>query len=141
MASFWFSKAGELFVAATLDMLGDNIRGILMQSTYIPDLDNDNFVSAITGFEVTGAARTVDLVGKTFNYNTGPNAWEFKHTAPTLGSPPAGETIGYLVLYKFITNDADSPLLVLDDVEPDVPTTGGLVTYNPPANGHQLVHV
>ena len=141
MASLWFKKAGELIVASTLDMVGDNLRCIILSDAYVPSLPNDAFVSDIVASEIAGASRSANLAGKTFNYNGGSTRWEFKHTAPTFGSPGAGPTIGFVVIYKFVTNDADSPVLICDDITPDVPTTGGLVTYNPPADGHWLNHV
>ena len=115
------------------------IRAMLVSDAYTPNYETDAFVSDIVANEVSGADR-LTLTGVTYTYNATAKAWELKYSNGNFGSPAAGPTIGRVVLFKFITNDAASPLLIDDDTN-NAPTNGQQVDYTAPANGHQIVQV
>jgi len=60
-------------------------------------------------------------------------------TDPVFSSLVTGETITYAALFRFVTNDTDSPIYCFYDVA-DTPTNGGNITiqFATPGNGGAL---
>jgi hypothetical protein len=113
MANFHYNKARALYLGAGLDWNGSTIRALLVTSGYTANPDH-SFVSSITN-ECTGTYSRLTLTGKSIVQNDTSNRAE-AHCDPlvweglVLSSPAAA-----LILYKFVTNDADSPLIAYID--------------------------
>lgn len=96
-----------------------------LQDTYTPSRTH-HYVSDVNTHEigVSGYARdTVTTPARTVN--TTLHRITYDCDDPNFGSPVAGETVGYVVLYQLVTNDSDSILLALYDIG-DFATDGGL---------------
>lgn len=140
MASRAYQKLGELLGSKGIAFATDDIRVLLVTSTYTFVITHE-FVSDITN-ELVGAgyARSGAVGTPTFTWNSGQERWEFKHAATTHGNVAVGETIGAAILFLQTGSDATASLLWFDELTGNIPTTGAKVTYNPPANGHQIIH-
>lgn len=105
-----FFNAGHLGIhQQTINYVGETMRMMVMNSTYTFDPASAT-VSAITANEQTTFTRQ-DLAGKTITANTAatPNRIEYRSTDPvTFPSVSAGTAPSGYVLFKFVTNDADS---------------------------------
>jgi hypothetical protein len=128
MASNVFTNATKLFGDGDIDWLSDTIRVMLMTSAYTPDLDADIFVADIVADELSvGGYARVTLANKFSTKDNGNNRTDYGADNPVWAALAAGETIGWAIVFKLVTNDADSPVIaVLDGT--DVPTNGGQVT-------------
>jgi hypothetical protein len=121
MASFVFQQgANHLLGASTaISWTGDTIKARLVASSVTPNKDDD----VMTGYTAIGTDQTLGTkAGPTIDDANDRN----KYTAanPTWTAVAGGSTVGWVVLYKFVTNDADSiPITNLD--VPDTPTNGG----------------
>jgi hypothetical protein len=87
----------------------------------------------MTGYTAIGTDQT--LSNKTRTEDTTNDRIVYDNTVdPTWTAVAAGSTIGWCVIYKFTTNDADSiPICVIDLV--DTPTNGGDIGVTFDANG------
>lgn len=115
-----------------------DVRVLLTTSTYTPDANAHDFVADITNeLSGSGYARQ-SLTGES---KTEPSAgvWMFDSNNPTWTASGGSLVARYWVLFSFVTNDADSPLLaygLLDNTPADVTTPDGLpLTINVPVNG------
>ncbi len=140
MASKAYQKIGELMGTGALDFATDRIDLLIVDDTYDINtgFEADAFVSDVAGDEIPGSTRITNVGTKLWQYNAAQDRWEFTHAAGDFGSPVAGPTIGGVILFKFITNDAASPLLFFDDLSANKPTTGDQVDYTPDPTGHKL---
>lgn len=98
---------------------------LLKGAGYIPDRDHD-FVSELTpgSNEVTVAGYSRQTAGtkvRAVDYSS--NRITYKCADPAFGVLAAGETVSGMVLYRFVTNDADSILIGYFDLV-DTPTSG-----------------
>jgi hypothetical protein len=128
MASNVFTNATKLFGDGDIDWLADDIRVMLLTSAFTPDLDADIFVADVVADElgVAGYARIV-LATKFSTKDNGNNRTDYGADNPVWAALAAGATIGWAIVFKQITNDADSPVIaVLDGA--DVATNGGQIT-------------
>lgn len=98
------------------DWTSDTIRGLLVTASYTPNKDHD-FVSDVSSFELsgTGYARPT-LSGKTRTLSDVTDRITYDADDPDFGPIIVGETARYMILYKFVTNDADSILLACYDL-------------------------
>jgi len=92
------------------EWLTDDWYWMLMLDTWLgPDPLTQEFVSDISGQEAS--VSRVLATGKTSDDNGGAVAWPVLGMDDVdFGSPNTGETASYVVLYREITTDADSPL-------------------------------
>lgn len=120
MANRFFPKGKEKILNGDIDWNTDSIRARLVVSTYTYDAAHE-FLSSVT--KVTG---TTDQTLTTPTITNG----VFDADDITFTAVPAGETASSVVLYKFVTNDADSPVLALIDTITGFPkaTDGGNIT-------------
>jgi hypothetical protein len=128
MASNVFTNATKLFGDGDIDWLADTIRIMLLKSSFTPDLDADIFVADVSADElgVAGYAR-ITLANKFSTKDNANNRTDYGADNPVWAALAAGETIGWAVVFKLVTNDADSPVIcVLDGA--DVATNGGQIT-------------
>lgn len=98
-------------------------RALLLQPGYVVDPDHE-FVSDLTDeITVVGYGRQT-LTSKTATPSL-PDFWiTYDADDPAFGVLTAGETVAAMVLYEFVTTDADSPLLQYMPITPNVPTAG-----------------
>lgn len=149
MASLTSNKLRQLLLQAAsgapaLDLLANTIKVMLVDPSYVPDKDHD-FVSSITGApskELTGTgyvagfggAGRKTLASKTVTKDNGADVAYFDAADVTWAGITAG-TVGFAVVIKEVTSDADSPILAVVDITPDVGTAGNDYTIQWPADG------
>lgn len=130
MALAVYPKAKREILKATIDFDAPNdFRVLLLKSSATYDATDEFVADVIAGsseISVSGYAR-LTLTGEVVNFST-PDAF-FDANDPTTAALTAGQTIGAAVLFKFVTNDADSPVIAWFDggVFP-VATSGGTLT-------------
>lgn len=147
MASLTTNKLRALLLnpslTPTLNLLTDTIKVMLVNTAYVPDKDHD-FVSSITGSsnEISGtgysagfgAAGRKTLASKTVTQDNSGDVAYFSAANLTWTAINAG-TIGAIAIIKEVTSDADSPILAVVDLSPDIVTNGGDFTINWAAGG------
>lgn len=92
---------------------------MLLSSGFVPDPDTQEFVADIVADEVTAGgyvrvAVTTPTVQQTGS--GGPTYPMYLMDNPDFGSPTGGQIATYLVLYREVTNDADSPIIAAWEV-------------------------
>lgn len=135
MASLTTNKLRQLLLNAGIDLLSDTIKAMLVGSGYTPDKDHD-FVASITGggtsYELSGTGYTGGfggsgrkaLASKAVTKDDSADVAYLDAADLTWTAIDAG-TVAYVAIIKEGTSDADSPLLCVVDVEPNVVTNGG----------------
>lgn len=100
----------------------DTIKARLVASSFTPTKDD----TSMTGYTAIGT--DVTLSNKTFTEDTTNDRIVYDNTVdPTWSAVAGGSTVGWCVVYKFVTNDAGStPIAVLDVT--DTATNGGDIT-------------
>jgi hypothetical protein len=99
----------------------DSIKIRLVPSSVTPDKDN----TVMTGLTAIGTDQV--LGSKTRTEDTANDRIVYDAADPTWTAVSPGNTIGWAIVYKFGTNDADSvPICVID--LSDIPTNGSDVT-------------
>ena len=109
-----FNRGKFIIADSSLSWTGDTIRALLVDSSYVFDPD-DNFVADVSADEVSDASYARQtLAGKGVTEDdTGDQA--------TLDADPIDfgaldvVTPEGIILFKFVTNDADSPLIGFSD--------------------------
>lgn len=117
MASFIFDNALlELSVAGgSIDFEGDTIKARLVASSVTPS----RTATVMTGLTKIGTDVTLTTTAVTLN--TTSHRLIYNADSPVIWTTPAaGATIGWIVVYKFVTNDGDSVPIFCEDV----PNTG-----------------
>lgn len=130
MASFVTNEgANHLLGAATAISWGsDTIKARLVASSFTPDKDD----TTMSSYTPIGTDQT--LGSKTQTKDTVNDRVVFSAANPTWSAVAGGSTIGWIALFKFVTNDAGStPIAVLDIA--DTPTNGGDITIAFNASG------
>lgn len=129
MASFIYNDAASKLTAldaADIDWVNDTIKARLVASSVTPNKDD----TAMTGYTAIGTDQTVGT--KSINKDTTNDRIQFRAAASTWSAVAGGSTVGYIVYYKFVTDDAGSTPIAAIDVT-DTPTNGGDLTYTPDA--------
>lgn len=112
--SYLYDRGRNRFLTGNLDWVNNTIRAVLADSAdYTPNQNTHEFFTS-----VGAAARvsTVDLAGKTAVDGVA-DANDATWTLVT------GDQSEYIVLYRFVTADADSPLIALIDSATGLPVT------------------
>lgn len=137
MANFVYNVGKTGIFNGTIDMVNDTINVLLVNSSYVANKDHD-FVNDVTGGEITatnyvrktltGGAITIDNANDRSDLDYADVSWT------ALGGA-ANDTIDALVVFKQVTNDADSiPIIYIDTStgSPSLPytTNGGDLTIN-----------
>lgn len=130
MASFVYNEAAEEIAKGTLVWTSDTIKACLVASSATPNKD-DTAMSTYTSARI-GSDQT--LSDKSINKNTTDDRAELKQsTILTWSAVTAGSTVGFIVVYKFVTDDAGSTPIACIDVD-NVATNGGDLTWTPASN-------
>lgn len=105
---------GKFIIAnSSLDWGADTIRALLVDSSYTFDPD-DNFVSDITG-ELTDGSYARQTLGNKNVSEDDTNDQATLEADPVDFGALTNETPAGIVIFKFVTNDADSPLISFSD--------------------------
>lgn len=127
MASFVTNEgANGLQSGGSITYSSDTIKARLVASSVTPNKDD----TSMTGYTAIGTDQT--LASKSKTKDTTNDIIAYTAAALTWSAVAGGSTIGWIVIYKFVTNDAGStPIAVIDVV--DTPTNGSDITYTPDA--------
>lgn len=125
MANGVYNKAGYLLWTGAINLGTSDLRMLLVKSTYTFDKDHNFVADVISGsleISVSGYSRQALTSEAATEDDTNDRAY-FDADDPTFAALASGQTIGGAVVYKLVTNDADSPVLFFLDLT-DTPTNG-----------------
>lgn len=108
-----YNRGKFIIMDASLDWVNDTIRALLVDSSYVYDPD-DNFVSDISG-ELTDGSYARQTLGNKGVTEDDTNDEAVMTADPIDFGALTNETPEGIVLFKFVTNDADSPLISFSD--------------------------
>ena len=132
MASFVYNRGARNLArdgAASITWASDTIKARLVASSVTPNKDD----TVISGYTAIGTDQT--LSNKTFTEDTTNDRIVYSNSvALTWTAVAGGSTVGWVLLYKFVTNDTDSVPIAVVDVA-DTATNGGDITFTPDSNG------
>jgi hypothetical protein len=130
MASFVTNEGSNgLLSGGTINWASDTIRARLVASSVTPNKDD----TVLTGYTAIGTDQT--LATKTKAKDTTNDRIVFS-AASLLWTAVASGTVGWVAIYKFVTNDAGSTPIAVIDVA-DVVANGSDLTLAPDAtNGY-----
>lgn len=127
MASFVFNEgANGLESGGTIAYATDTIKARLVASSVTPNKDD----TTMTPYTIIGTDQT--LASKTKTKDTTNDRIVYSAAVVTWTAVAGGSTVGYVVFFKFVTNDAGSTPIALIDVA-DLATNGGDLTLTPDA--------
>lgn len=121
MAGFVYNEAAESLLDGSIDYAADTIRvrPVLTSET----LDKD--ATAMTGIGVTGYDQTLgSKTGPTKNDTTDRVVYDAAN--PTFPAVAAGAEIDRIVIFKFVTDDAGSIPIAVNDITPITPNGGDI---------------
>lgn len=146
MASITTNKLRQLLLQAAsaspaLNLLSDTIKVILLGTGYTPNKDHQ-FVADLGANELSGTGYVAGfggsgrktLASKTVTKDDTNDVAFFDAADVTWAGINAG-TAGFVAVVKEVNSDADSPVLAIVDVSPDVATNGGDYTVTWAADG------
>lgn len=111
---------------------------LLLSSAADPDCSTDEFVADVAADEPTdGSYARVNIAGMSVTSSLVDCTLTLDCTDPTFTAFAGGETVAWLVLYLFVTNDADSPLMAAFRIE----WTATGANFTPQVNPSGLVLV
>lgn len=124
MASFITNAGADGLTGGGITWASDTIKARLVASSVTPDKDD----AVMTGYTAIGTDQTLTTPTKT--KDTTNDKIVYSCDAITWSAVASGSTVGFVVAYKFVTNDGDSiPIAVIDVT--DTPTNGSDLTYTP----------
>ena len=107
MANALYNKAREGFLNGDIDWISDDIKAVLVDNTYTPNLNSHQYLSSIAAPK--RMAFTSNFGGKTSTLGVADADDELISPGPGAG------TIQYVVIYKDTGLDTTSPLIVVLD--------------------------
>ena len=121
---------GKFIIAdSSLNWTADTIRVLLVDSGYAYDPD-DNFVSDVSADEVVDASYARQtLANKAVNEDDANDEATMEADPADFGAL-TGVTPAGIVVFKFVTNDADSPLISFSDAGFGATANGGGYVVN-----------
>lgn len=126
----------ENFVRKRVDWISDTIKCMLVTSTYTPNQDTNQYVSAVTGEVASGNGYTtggLTLTGKTVTYDTTTNTLKLSATSPSWANSTI--TARYGVIYMDTGTAGTSPLISYLDLGQDYTSSAGPFTLTVPSTG------
>lgn len=119
MANQFFPKGKQKILDAQIDFDTNTIKARLVKSTYVYDAAHE-FVSSVPA--ITGTTDQT-LAGKSITNGV----FDADDVTWAAVSPDPAENASAVVLFKLVTNDADSPLIAIIDTITGFPlaTNGG----------------
>src|SRR4051812_43782659 len=119
MASFVYNEgANGMESGGTIAYASDTIKARLVASSVTPNKDD----TSMTGYTQIGTDQTLGT--KTKTKDTTNDRIVYTAAVLTWTAVAGGSTVGYVVIYKFVTNDAGSTPIACIDVN-DLATNGG----------------
>jgi hypothetical protein len=138
MANLIYNNAKKLLGDGTIDW--DNgahiYRVLLTTASYTPNVDTHIFVSSVTNELSGGAYVRKDITTRSIAVDTTNDRADYMGDNVTWATINAG-TAAWAIIFKLVTNDADSPLILAVDL-PDTLTNGTDFTVrwdSQPSNG------
>lgn len=132
MASFVTNRgARDLQVETSgtqIDWSADTIKARLVASSATVGKDD----TSMTPYTAIGTDQTLGT--KTFTEDTTNDRIVYDAADPTWTAVAGGSTIGYIAVFKFVTNDAGSTPIFIIDVT-DTPTNGSDIVWTIAATG------
>lgn len=140
MASHMFNKFKQLSANGTIDLDTDDIRVALCMTNTTADTENDGkvYVGDLTTLDEMDGANYVRkaLANEAVNLDDANDRAEFDADDVTWSSLGAGtRSIAGALLYKHVTNDADSPLIAWVEFAAPVTADGSNFTIQWNAEG------
>jgi len=133
MASINYNNLFKLALEGNIDLIDDTINVLLVDASYTESKAH-TFVSSVVANELSGTGYSrKTLAGKSVTIDVGNSRVSFDATDPVWTGLNAG-TIGGAVLFKQVTNDADSPVICFLDPT-NLVTNGSDVTLQFNASG------
>jgi len=127
MASFVYNEGSNgLTSGGTITYSSDTIKARLVASSVTPNKDD----TSMTGYTAIGTDQTLGTKSK--SKDTTNDRVVFTAATLTWTAVAGGSTVGFVVIYKFVTNDAGSTPIACIDVN-DTATNGGDLTLAPDA--------
>lgn len=133
MADAYYNSAFKKFMDGDIDLLNDTIKVMLLDTTYAPDVDNDEYVDDISGDEIAGGGYArYALTSPTTTIDAANNRCEFSSDNVDGWNGDTFTGAQYMAIFKDTGNDATSPLICYLDFGggKDAP-----FEVNTPANG------
>lgn len=128
MANFVTNRGARDLQNNTIVWASDTIKARLVATSATLNKDD----TTMTPYTAIGTDQT--LASKTFTEDTANDRIVYDAADPTWTAVAGGSTVGWVVVFKFVTNDAGStPIFVLDVT--DTPTNGGNITCQFDATG------
>lgn len=125
MASFVTNRGARDLSVVTpgtqINWTTDTIKARLVASSFTPTKDD----TTMTGYTAIGTDQT--LASKTFTEDTTNDRIVYDAADSTWTAVAGGSTVGWIAIFKFVTNDAGSTPIAIIDVT-DTATNGGDIT-------------
>jgi hypothetical protein len=128
MANFVTNEGSESLQDNTVVWASDTIKARLVASSFTPTKDD----TSMTGYTAIGTDQT--LGSKTRTKDTTNDRIVYDAADPVWTAVAGGSTIGWVAVFKFVTNDAGSTPIFIIDVT-DTATNGGDITVQFSADG------
>jgi len=140
MASHFFNKAKQLILNGTIDLDTDDIRVALCMTNTTADTENDGkvYVGDLTTLDEMDGANYVRkaLTNEAVNLDDANDRAEFDADDVTWTTLGAGtRSVAGVLVYKFVTDDTDSPLILWSEFASPVAADGNNFTVPWDANG------
>jgi hypothetical protein len=128
MANFTTNRGARDLQNNTIVWASDTIKARLVASSFTPNKDD----TSMTGYTAIGTDQT--LASKTFTEDTTNDRIVYDAADPSWTAVAGGSTVGWVVVFKFVSNDAGStPIFVIDVT--DTATNGGNIGVTFDATG------
>lgn len=118
---FVYNEGAESLLDGTINWGSDTIKARLFLTSATGDKDS----TVMTGLGVTGNDQT--LASKTRTKDTTNDRIVYDAADLTFAAQASGAEVDSMLLFKFVTNDADSVPIALIDITPVTPNGGDIV--------------
>ena len=128
MANLVYNEGAESLLDGSIVWASDTIKARLVASSVTPNKDD----TVMTGYTAIGTDQT--LTTKTRTKDTANDRIVYDSDNVAYTAVAGGSTVGWVTIFKFVTNDADSiPIATLDVT--DTATNGGDINITFSADG------
>lgn len=114
------------------DWESDVFKAMLVTSSYTPNKDHD-YVSSVSGNELSTIGSNyarATLGSKTRTITDATDRIVYDCANPSFGAIVAGQYARYMVVYREVTNDADSILIACIDLGSSIATSGTIFSVD-----------
>jgi hypothetical protein len=108
---------------------GSTVRAALLLSAEVPDVDTDDYAADYAANRALSSSSPVadealTLLNPTFDAANNKVIFGMSNTPLTFSAIDNGQTLRAVGIHKFVTNDADSPVICYCQFASDLPTNG-----------------